>query len=85
MLMWFLIGWPVLGAFGLVAWSCRQPADATTQAAEDAEQAAYLAEWNAARMRYLERKAAKDSRGQHLAAKRAHRALHAQLRAELGR
>lgn len=85
MITWLLIGWPVLGAFGLVAWSCRQPATPTKQAAADAEQAAYLAEWNAARVRYLERKAAKDSRGQHLAAKCAHRALHAQLRAELGR
>jgi hypothetical protein len=86
MLPWALFGcWPVLGAFALVAWACRQPAPPETKAAEDVEQAAYLAEWNAARMRYIERKAARDSRGQNAAAKAVKRACTAALRAEVSR
>lgn len=80
-----LLGWPVLAAFGIVVWSCRQPEDAATQAAEDDEQAAYLAEWRAAQVRYKNRRHAKDTRGQAEAADIVQRACHAKLRAELGR
>ena len=81
MITWMLIGWPVLGAFGLVAWSCRGKADAATQLAEDVEQAEYLKAW----MEHKHRVARKDKRGQHEAMDRLQSALHAKMRAELGR
>lgn len=79
-----LIGWPLVAGFGTVVWACRQPADAETRAAEDAEQVACLAEWNAAQIEYKRRKARKDTRGQNEAADLVQRACTAKLRAELG-
>lgn len=66
MLPWILIGWPILTAFGLVAWSCRQPADALTQAAEDAEQAASLAAWRAAHVAKQNADLRRDTRAKHV-------------------
>ena len=79
MTTWMLLGWPVVAAFGLIAWANRQPEDAASQAAEDDEQAAYLAAW----MNRRNAVARGDKRGQGEAVTRLQDALHAKLRAEL--
>lgn len=82
---WLLIGWPVLGAFSLVAWSSRKPADMATQAAEDVEQAAYLADWSARHEAYQQALENHDTRLMNARWPALRAATIAMLRAELGR